>query len=102
MGVNRLIEITTKMKEIDGPVGVMGVLTSLNDSDMYLFMRYIKSSRYEGMSLWEAILAFSNDYLNSKKIVEEVNEELEEANKFNMNNLFANNENVVFAHHSSR
>ena len=104
MGQNRLMELTTELISLDGPIAVSGFLSSLKDSDMYLLLRYIKSSKYEGMKVWEALVAFSSDYLNSKKFFQAVNEKIEktESDEKDTNNLFSNNIDLVFAHYSSR
>ena len=69
MGERRLIEITSTIKGVDSPLGAIGYVTSLNESDIYLLLKYLGSSKYRGMTFLNALFAFSNDYLISKNLL---------------------------------
>ena len=68
MGERRLIEITSKICRIGSPVEVMAYLATLNESDIYLFLKYANSSKYKELDLSRSLLAFSYDYLKNKGI----------------------------------
>jgi len=69
MGERRLIEITTVMCNLEEKITPMEYLTTLKESEIYLFLKYVGSSKYDGMELSKAIIEFSKDYLKSKNII---------------------------------
>lgn len=77
MGERRLIEITSTINKMEGPLNAMVYVSSLNSSDIYLLLKYVGSSKYKGLSFIEALIAFSNDYLKSKNVMVEDNVENE-------------------------
>lgn len=71
MGERRLIEITSEVCRLKSALDTMSYISTFNESDIYLLLKYAGSSRYRGLGLGEAIFAFSRDYLASKGIVVE-------------------------------
>ena len=67
----RLIEITSTISRLDGPLVVLGYLTSLKESDMYLFLNYVKGSKFGKLDFYKAIKMFSDEYLNNKNVINE-------------------------------
>lgn len=65
MGKERLKEITMEIVKMDDSMDVMNYIHSLSDSDIHLFLNYIKSSKYKDMDLYSALKTFSCDYLKS-------------------------------------
>ena len=76
MGERRLKEITTALVSSESIIDAMTYLSELAASEIYLLLRYISTSKYEGMSFLSALMLFSRDYLNSKIVIEK--EEVEE------------------------
>lgn len=74
MGERRLIEITTEICKANEPLWIIGYVSSLTPSDLYLLFKYLQSSTYSGLNVYTALYNFSCDYLKSKGIV------LEESN----------------------
>jgi len=78
MGERRLIEITSTISNMDGPLNTMVYVTSLNSSDVYLLLKYVGTSKYRNLSFIDALICFSNDYLKSKNVMsDETDIELE-------------------------
>lgn len=73
MGDKRLLEIATTINSKDGPLEIMAYITSLSNSDIYLLLQYIRSSKYNGMNFLNAITTFSRDYVKSKEILAKKN-----------------------------
>ena len=65
MGNERLKEITLEIVKLDDPLAVMNYIYGLSNSDIHLFLNYIKSSKYGEMNLYSAMMSFSYDYLRS-------------------------------------
>jgi len=65
MSYERLQEITQKIVELGDPLAVCAYLTTLSNSDIHLFLNYIKNAKYREMNLYTAVLSFSHDYLRS-------------------------------------
>ena len=68
MNENRLLEIASVISMLDGPLVVFGYLLSLSQSDMYLFLNYVKGSQYNDILFYDAIKNFSQDYIDGKEI----------------------------------
>ena len=68
MGERRLIEISRIICNLDDNITPMDYLTTLKESEIYLFLKYVGSSKYNGMELQKAIVEFSKDYLTSKNV----------------------------------
>lgn len=66
MNEKRLLEIASAVSMLNGPLVILGYLSSLSESDMYLFLNYVKSSKYGNKNFYEAVRLFSKDYLNEK------------------------------------
>ena len=75
MGERRLKEITSEIYNADTMVDAMMYISNLAQSEIYLLLRYISSSKYEKMTFLSALMVFSKDYLDSKIVVEEETEE---------------------------
>lgn len=69
MGEERLIEITSEICKTNDPLWTMNYVASLGESDIYLLFKYISSSTYAGLNVYDALYNFSYDYLTSKDIV---------------------------------
>lgn len=70
MNQKRLLEITSTISMLDGPIILLGYLTSLGESDMYLFLSYVKGSKYKDLNFYDAIKGFSEDYIKDKPVLE--------------------------------
>ena len=68
MSEDRLIEITSNVSVMNGPLVILGYLSSLSESDMYLFLKYVKASKYREKNFYDAVKLFSSDYLLEKEI----------------------------------
>ena len=75
MGERRLKEITTVLVTSESITDAMMYISNLAHSEIYLLLRYISDSKYEGMSFLSALMSFARDYLDSKKIAEETEED---------------------------
>lgn len=71
MGESRLIEITSNIKSMDGPLSVMAYIMSLSENDISLFLQCVGNSKYRNMNLVSAVFAFAEDYLKSKNLLDE-------------------------------
>lgn len=71
MGERRLKEITTAISSAESVVEAMTYISNLAQSEVYLLLRYISSSKYEKMNFLSALVVFSRDYLNSKIVLQE-------------------------------
>ena len=69
MGEERLVQITSDIIRLDGPLGRAAYLSSMQESDRHLLLRYIVGSKYKNMNVLNAILAFSYEYLKSKDML---------------------------------
>lgn len=67
MNEDRLLEITSTINQLDGPLVVLGYLTSMAESDMYLFFRHVMGSKYKNLDFYVAIKNFSQDYISRRK-----------------------------------
>ena len=67
MGKERLKEITMEIVKLEESLSVMNYINSMSDSDIHLFMNYVKSSKYSDMNIYSAVMNFSLDYLKSIK-----------------------------------
>ena len=67
----RLLEISSTVCMLDGPLVVFGYLLSLSQSDMYLFLNYVKGSKYSSVNFYDAIKLFAKDYLKGKELVKD-------------------------------
>ena len=61
MSQDRLLEIASTVSVLDGPNILFGYLTSLSESDMYLFLKYVKSSKYGDRNFYDGVKLFSKD-----------------------------------------
>ena len=68
MDEQRLIEITSEVVRLDGPLMKTAYIASLNEDDVSLLCRNLNNPKYEKLSLYEKILKFSQDYLESQNI----------------------------------
>ena len=66
MADERLVEITSMIIKLDGPLWTMGYVTSLSDEEIYLLFKNIRTSKYSNLNVCEAMHAFAYDYLISK------------------------------------
>lgn len=66
MNEERLFEIASTISVLNGQLVILGYLSSLRESDMYLFLKYVKSSKYGDKGFYDAVKLFSRDYLESK------------------------------------
>lgn len=64
----RLIEITSEICKTKDPLWITGYILSLNENDISLLMNIVSGSKYSGMTLYEALFNFSNEYLKSKGV----------------------------------
>ena len=76
MNEERLLEIASAINQLDGPLVVLGYLTSIAQSDMYLFFKHVEGSKYKNLDFYVAIKNFSQDYV-SKRNEKNVEQELE-------------------------
>lgn len=67
----RILDIVSAISELDGPLAVLGYLTTLQESEMYLFLNYVKGSKYGKYNFYDGIKLFSQDYIRNKKAKEE-------------------------------
>ena len=67
MNEDRLLEITSTINQLDGPLVVLGYLTSMAESDMGLFFRCVMGSKYKNLDFYVAIKSFSQDYISKRK-----------------------------------
>lgn len=65
MGKERLKEITLDIIDLEDPLSVSVYIATMSESDIRLFLNYVKSTKYKNMDLYSASLAFSYDYLRS-------------------------------------
>ena len=65
MGKERLKEITLDIIDLEDPLSVSVYLATMSESDIRLFLNYVKSSKYKEMDLYSAAVEFSYDYLKS-------------------------------------
>ena len=86
MGDNRLIEIALEICKTRDPLWVMNYVTSLGESDIYLLFKYVNSSTYAGLNVYDALYKFAYDYLVSKEIL------LSKDTVETLSNVFSNNE----------
>lgn len=70
MNEKRLLEIASAVSIMNGPLVILGYLSSLSESDMYLFLKYVKASKYGDKNFYEAVKLFSKDYLAEKDFFE--------------------------------
>lgn len=70
MNEKRLLEITSTVSMLDGPLVILGYLSSLSQSDMYLFLKYVRGSKYKDINFYDAVKLFSQDYLEGREVVE--------------------------------
>ena len=91
MNEKRLIEIATTISKLDGPLVVLGYLISLEESDMYLFYRVVRGSKYGKLDYYQAIKMFCVDYLSGKDL-DMVKDDLENYgyNEGNYDEYFSN------------
>lgn len=68
MDEQRLIEITSTIVKLDGPMTVALYLLQLGQSDYHLFCNCIKSSKHANEDWYVAMKKFSEDYLQSKNL----------------------------------
>lgn len=68
MSEERLIEITSEIMKTDGPLGKVAYVSSLSEEEMNFLRSYISNSVYDGLNIYEKLLKFSQDYLESKNI----------------------------------
>lgn len=71
MGERRLKEITSAIVNAESITDAMEYISNLAQSEVYLLLRYVSSSRYAEMSFLSALMVFSKDYLKSKIVVSE-------------------------------
>ena len=89
MREERLIEITSEIMKKDGPLGKFAYISSLNGKEMEYIQNCINSSVYDGLNIYEKILKFSQDYLESKNIsIMNLNSEDEIESRDAMNSYF--------------
>ena len=69
MGEKRLIEITSTINMLDGPFLILTYLMSLSSSDMYLFLKYVRESKYSDLNFYDSVKLFSREYLKEKQEV---------------------------------
>ena len=69
MSEKRLIEIASTISMLNGQLVILGYLSSLSESDMYLFIKCVKGSKYGNENFYEAVKSFSNDLLEKKEII---------------------------------
>lgn len=91
MNEERLIEIASTISKLNGPLVVLGYLTSLGESDMYLFFRMVRGSKYGKLDYYQAIKKFCDDYLTGKDL-DVIDDDLEEFgyNDGNYDEYFSN------------
>jgi len=77
MNEQRLLEIASTISTLNGPLVILGYLSSLSESDMYLFLKYVKASKYRNENFYEAVRLFSRDYIEEKMMTESSNDALE-------------------------
>lgn len=77
MSEKRLIEIASTISMLNGQLVILGYLSSLSESDMYLFLKYVKSSKYGDRSFYDGVKLFSKDYLESSGLTSSNNDALE-------------------------
>ena len=65
MGEERLKEITLDIIDLEDPLSVSVYIATMSESDIRLFLNYVKSSKYKDMDLYSAAVEFSYDYLRS-------------------------------------
>ena len=65
MGNERLKEITLDIIDLEDPLSVSVYIATMGESDIRLFLNYVKSSKYKDMDLYSASVEFSYDYLKS-------------------------------------
>ena len=63
MSAERLKEITMSIVKLEGPLPVMNYIYSLDESDIYSFLDYVKNSKFNSTNVYSAIMRFSLDYL---------------------------------------
>ena len=66
MGEKRLLEITSTINQLDSVMQVMGYLSALSESEVYLFISCIRGSSFSDLNLYDAIIAFSRKYVGNK------------------------------------
>lgn len=76
MNEKRLMEIAATISKLDGPLVVLGYLTSLKESDVYLFLLNVKGSKYGKLDWYVATKKFSEECLMGKEL-DMVNVDLE-------------------------
>lgn len=67
MREERLIEITSTINELDGAMQVMTYLSTLSDSEIYLFLSCIRGSKFKDLNTYEGIIRFSKNYIKNKE-----------------------------------
>ena len=68
MTEERLIEITSEILKNDGPLGRMAYISTLKESEALILRDYISNPAYEGLNVYQKVLKFAQDYLESKNI----------------------------------
>jgi len=68
MNEERLLEIASTISVLNGPLVILGYLSSLKESDMYLFLKCVKGSKYGDKNFYDSVKLFSKDYLDSKGV----------------------------------
>lgn len=97
MGEDRLIEITTEICKTSDPLWTMNYVASLGESDIYLLFKYVNSSTYSGLNVYDALYKFSYDYLVSKDIIVPSNNVEFISNGFSNNDASLNSQSTYFA-----
>ena len=65
MGKERLREIALDILDLGDPLSVSVYISTMSESDIRLFLNYVRSEKYKDKDLYSACLAFSYDYLCS-------------------------------------
>ena len=65
MGQERLKTIALDIIDLEEPLSVSVYIATMSESDIRLFLNYVRSSKYKDMDMYTAAIEFSYDYLKS-------------------------------------